>query len=307
MMIKKDIFNNDLKEKLKASANDKLFSFLMADGMLRGAVVNTTRMVREMQANHDLGPLETLVLGHAYTAAALITANLKGKDRVSLSINCSGPVKGLDVEANVFGEVRGFLKNPKIAVQDPANLKSVSQLFGAGMLTVTKYLEDAKSPYSGQVALEYGSIAEDLALYFLESEQKPTGFNLGVDFDENEEILGAGGIFLQAMPGADEELLKNAEETLSALSSLGSRFAQEDSCDRVLLKEFESLDPVIIGDRRVAFYCRCSAEKMESYVARLPEADRKDILEKSEFPVEIRCHHCNTVYSFSREDIEKMV
>lgn len=307
MMIKKDIFNNDVKEKLKASANDKLFSFLMADGMLRGAVVNTTRMVREMQANHDLGPLETLVLGHAYTAAALITANLKGKDRVSLSINCSGPVKGLDVEANVFGEVRGFLKNPKIAVQDPANLKSVSQLFGAGMLTVTKYLEDAKSPYSGQVALEYGSIAEDLALYFLESEQKPTGFNLGVDFDENEEILGAGGIFLQAMPGADEELLKNAEETLSALSSLGSRFAQEDSCDRVLLKEFESLDPVIIGDRRVAFYCRCSAEKMESYVARLPEADRKDILEKSEFPVEIRCHHCNTVYSFSREDIERMV
>ena len=306
-MIKKDIFNNDLKEKLRASADDKLYSFLMADGLLRGAVVNTTRMVREMQANHDLGPLEALILGHAYTAAALMTANLKGKDRVSLSVNCSGPVKGLDVEANVFGEVRGFLKNPKIEVENQENLKSLSQLFGAGMLTVTKYLEDAKSPYSGQVALEYGSIAEDLALYFLESEQKPTGFNLSVDFDEKEEILGAGGIFLQAMPGADEELLKNAEKTMGALSNLGSRFAKEESCDRVLLKEFESLDPVIIGDRRVAFYCRCSAEKMESYVARLPEADRKDILEKSEFPVEIRCHHCNTVYSFSKEDIERMV
>ena len=306
-MIKKDIFNNDLKEKLRASADDKLYSFLMADCLLRGAVVNTTRMVREMQANHDLGPLEALILGHAYTAAALMTANLKGKDRVSLSVNCSGPVKGLDVEANVFGEVRGFLKNPKIEVENQENLKSLSQLFGAGMLTVTKYLEDAKSPYSGQVALEYGSIAEDLALYFLESEQKPTGFNLSVDFDEKEEILGAGGIFLQAMPGADEELLKNAEKTMGALSNLGARFAKEESCDRVLLKEFESLDPVIIGDRRVAFYCRCSAEKMESYVARLPEADRKDILEKSEFPVEIRCHHCNTVYSFSKEDIERMV
>ena len=306
-MIKKDIYNNDLKEKLRASANDKLYSFLLADGMLRGAVVNTTRMVREMQANHESGPLETMILGHAYTAAALMTANLKGKDRLSLSINCSGPVKGLDVEANVFGEVRGFLKNPEIEVENPASLKSVSQLFGAGMLTVTKYLEDAKSPYSGQVALEYGSIAEDLALYFLESEQKPTGFNLSVDFDENEEVLGAGGIFLQAMPGADEELLKNAEEIMTALSNLGARFAQEESCDRVVLKEFESFDPVIIGDRRVAFFCRCSAEKMESYVAKLPEADRKDILENSEFPVEIRCHHCNTVYSFSKEDIERMV
>ena len=306
-MIKKDIFNNDLKEKLKASANDKLYSFLMADGMLRGAVVNTTRMVREMQANHDLGPLETLILGHGYTAAALMTANLKGKDRVSLSINCSGPVKGLDVEANVFGEVRGFLKNPKIEVENPANLQSLSQLFGAGILTVTKYLEDAKAPYSGQVALEYGSIAEDLALYFLESEQKPTGFNLSVDFNENQEILGAGGIFLQAMPGADEDLLKNAEETMASLSNLGSRFAREESCDRVVLQEFESIDPVMIGERRVAFFCRCSGEKMENYVARLPEADLHDILEKSEFPLEVRCHHCNTVYSFSKEDIERMV
>jgi len=307
MMIKKDIFHNDLKQKLKASANDKLFSFLMADGMLRGAVVNTTRMIREMRANHELGPLETLVLGHAYTAAALMTANLKGKDRLSLSIRCSGPVRGVDVEANVFGEVRGFLKNPKIEVEHPSNVKSLSQLFGAGILTVTKYLEDAKAPYSGQVALEYGSIAEDLALYFLESEQKPAGFNLSVDFDENEDLLGAGGIFLQAMPGADEDLLKNAEKTMASLSNLGSRFAGEESCDRVVLKEFEPLDPVILSDRRVAFFCRCSAEKMEGHLSRLPEADRKDILDKSEFPLEIRCHHCNTVYSFSREDIEKMM
>ena len=306
-MIKKDIFHNDLKQKLKASANDKLFSFLMADGMLRGAVVNTTRMIREMRANHELGPLETLVLGHAYTAAALMTANLKGKDRLSISIRCSGPVKGVDVEANVFGEVRGFLKNPKIEVEHPSNVKSLSQLFGAGILTVTKYLEDAKAPYSGQVALEYGSIAEDLALYFLESEQKPAGFNLSVDFDENEDLLGAGGIFLQAMPGAEEDLLKNAEKNMASLSNLGSRFAQEESCDRVVLKEFEPLDPVILSDRRVAFFCRCSAEKMEGHLSRLPEADRKDILDKSEFPLEIRCHHCNTVYSFSREDIEKMM
>lgn len=306
-MIKKDIFKNDLKGKLRASANDKLFSFLMADGMLRGAVVNTTRMVREMRANHDLGPLETLILGHAYTAAALMTSNLKGKDRVSLSISCSGPVKGLDVEANVFGEVRGFLKSSKIEVEDPGNLKSVSQLFGAGILTVTKYLEDAKSPYSGQVALEYGSIAEDLALYFLESEQKPTGFNLGVDFDENDEVLGAGGLFLQAMPGADEELLEKAEKTMAGITGLGGRLAVEEACDRFVLKTFDSFDPVILADRRVAFFCRCSADKMESYLSRLPEPDRKDILEKSEFPVEIRCHHCNTVYSFSREDMEKMV
>ncbi len=99
-MIKKDIFNKDVKAQLKASAKDKIYRFIMADGMLKGAVVHATRMVTEMRANHQTGPLETLILGQAYVAASLICSGLKGKnDRISMVIECSGPIKGLDVEA----------------------------------------------------------------------------------------------------------------------------------------------------------------------------------------------------------------
>jgi hypothetical protein len=34
-MIKKDIFNNDVKEQFKASAKDRVFRFIMADKMIR--------------------------------------------------------------------------------------------------------------------------------------------------------------------------------------------------------------------------------------------------------------------------------
>ncbi|MCD4722765.1 MAG: Hsp33 family molecular chaperone HslO, partial [Desulfobacula sp.] len=163
-MIKKDIFNKDVKEQFKASAKDRIYRFVMADQMIRGAIVHSTRMVNEMRTNHDLGPLETLVLGQAYIAVSLLCSTLKAEnDKVSMNIQCSGPIKGLDVESNVFGEVRGYLKTQQIKVKNPEKVKYLSTLYGAGFLTVTKYLEDAPTPYSGQVALEHGSIAEDLA------------------------------------------------------------------------------------------------------------------------------------------------
>lgn len=303
-MIKKDIFSRDVKEQLKASAKDKIYRFIMADGMIKGAVVHATRMVREMRANHETGLLETLVLGQAYIAASLICSGLKGKnDRISIAIDCSGPVKGLDVEANVFGEVRGYLKPPRIEVEDPAEINGLAKLFGAGFLTVTQYLENGDAPYSGQVALAYGSIAEDLANYYLVSEQIPTGFILSVAFDEREEVKGAGGIFLQAMPGADLEKVGAAEKMLLEIASLGELLGKGESPEAIIAGTFAALDPKFLESSRVEFFCRCSKEGMAGYLKGLPLADRKEILENGPFPVVIHCHNCNSVYEFDREEL----
>ncbi len=302
-MIKKDIFGNSTKEQLKAAQKDRLYSFLMADGSIRGAIIKSTRMINEMRANHDLGVVETLLLGHAYIAAALLTSNLKGNDRISLSIKCSGPVKGLDVESNVYGEVRGFLKNSRIDIKNPEKVESLSQFFGAGFLTVTKYLEDAKAPYSGQIMLEHGNIAEDLANYFLQSEQTPTGFKLSINFDSKGEVFGAGGIFLQAMPNADDNKLIKAEEILQSMTD--QLFTDKTDPENLVQKYFNELDPVFLGNRRVEFFCRCSKKKMGNYVSKLPKKDIDDILAESSFPLEITCHHCNSVYGFSKDEIEK--
>ncbi len=306
-MIKKDIFNHDVKERFKAAARDRIHKFTMADGHIRGAVVHATRMVNEMRANHALGPLETLVLGHAYIAAALLCATLKGKDRISLSIQCSGPVKGLDVEANVSGEVRGYLKTQRIHAAEPDRIASLSSLFGAGFLTVTKYLEDARTPYSGQIPLEHGSIAEDLAVYFLKSEQIPTGFKLSIFFDEQQEVAGAGGIFLQAMPGADPGQVAAAENILQSLDSAGRAFTSGVSPQTLITKNFASLAPHFLGQSRVEFFCRCSRDRMQGYVKSLAPGDRADILENGPFPLEIRCHHCNSVYRFTRNDLKDIL
>ena len=67
-------------------------------------------MIAQMGWNHELGVLETLALGHAYLGACLMSASLKGNDRLRLQVDCSGPIKGLVVEANAAGAVRGFFE-----------------------------------------------------------------------------------------------------------------------------------------------------------------------------------------------------
>lgn len=303
-MIKKDIFNHDVKARFKAAAKDRLYRFVLADKMIKGVIVHSTRMIREMQANHNLGPLETLVLGQAYIAAGLLCAGLKDKnDRLSINIRCSGPIQGLDVESNVYGEVRGYLKTPQIKVPEPGKIRYLSTLYGAGFLTVTKYLENAAIPYSGQVALEHGSIAEDLANYFLVSEQIPTGFKLSLFFDEDEQVGGAGGIFLQALPGADPDKVTEAEKIIREMGAVGRSFSQGMSPRQVIENAFSSLGLQMLTSNRVEFFCRCARDRMQGYLKGLSEDDQKEILAKGPFPLEVRCHHCNSVYRFSKEDL----
>jgi molecular chaperone Hsp33 len=149
-MIKKEIPGMSKKEQLKARAQNKLYNFILENGHIRGAIIHGTFMIKEMRANHHLGILETLTLGHAYLGASLLIANLKDRDRIAFKIECEGPIKGLSVEASAFGEVRGYLKNNPIPIDNPPASFDLAPFFGEGFLEMTHYPEYARHPYVGQ-------------------------------------------------------------------------------------------------------------------------------------------------------------
>ena len=305
-MIKKKIFGETLKDQLVAGAKDRLHNFIMRDANVLGVILNGTKMVNEMRANHELGIIESLVLGHAYLACTLLSANLKKNERISIQIECSGPIKGFNVEANSYNEVRGYLKNVPIPVDKPLENFNLSPFFGAGFLTVTKYIEKSKTPVSGKVILKYGSIAKDMAYYFLTSEQIPTSFNLSVQFDQAGNVIGAGGMFLQAMPGADNNTMLSLEKKVSDFPSLGSAFSAGKTPVELIGENFKDYSPVFLSDTRVDFFCRCNKGLMLQYLSMLPEKDTCEIIENGPFPVELRCHNCNTKYYFEKEEIEQI-
>ena len=305
-MQKKPLPGENLKDRLKASAKDRLHRFLLSDGHIRGSLVHGTHLVQEMRCNHELGVLETLVLGHAYLGSLLMASSLKGEDRLALKIECSGPIGGLVVEANALGEVRGYLHKVPIAVDHPLEDFNLSPFFGAGLISITRYIQDAKQPFTGQVAMAYGSIAKDLAHYFLTSEQVPTAFNLSVKFTPEGEVAGAGGLFLQVMPDADEETAVALEKIVYALPSLGEICAGGEDIDRFLQRQFDTLNPVILDQPRVEFFCHCRREGVERVMRMLPAEELEDMRDNGPFPVELRCHYCNTRYHFSRDEVQTL-
>ena len=305
-MIKAAFAEESLKERLLASAKDRIYKFMLAEGVVRGAILHGTRMVNEMRANHQLGILETLVLGRAYLGAGLMTANLKGTDAISLKIDCSGPIKGFTVEANAFGEVRGFLKNVPIPIDKPMADFDLSPFFGAGFLSVIRTIEDAKQPFTGKIALEYGNIAQDLANYFLKSEQIPTAFNLSIKYDRSGEVTGAGGLFLQTMPGADDALAAELEKLVVQFPSLGEVFTDGQEPEGLIETVFKKYTPRFLANQRVEFMCHCSPERLHDVLKMLPLDELKDIRDNGPFPLEMRCHYCNTLYHFCREEIQRI-
>ncbi len=305
-MIKKKPYGDTLKEQLLAGARDRLYNFLLSDGAVRGVILNGTRMGNEMRANHELGILETLVLGRAYLGAGLMSASLKSNDRIALKFDCSGPIKGLVVEANAFGEVRGFLKNVTIPITKPMEDFDLSPFFGAGFLSVTKHLEDAKQPFTGKVVLKYGNIAQDLANYYLISEQIPTAFNLSIKFDKQGRVTGAGGLFLQALPQADDELTAGMEKQITDLVSLGEVFSNDKDPENLIADAFGDYSPRFLANRRIEFMCHCNQERLRNLLTLLPIEELKDIRDNGPFPLELRCHFCNTEYHFAEKDIQKI-
>lgn len=302
-MKKKKLYGETLKEQLQASRRDRLYNFMMVGGAIRGCVVNATRMVNEMRWNHELGILETLALGHAYIGAVLMSANLKGNDRLGLHVECSGPIKGLSVEANAFGEVRGYLKQVPIPIEKPLESFNLSPFFGAGFLSVTKYLEDAKHPFTGKVMMEYGSMAKDLAVYHLKSEQISTAFNLSVLFDRKGVVKGAGGMMLQAMPDADETVLSRLEKKVQALDSIGEMVNEDWFPLQWIENNFSAFTPKMLESRGVEFMCHCNHDRISTMIAMLKQEDLEEMATNGPFPIEVRCHYCNTVFELSKEEM----
>lgn len=305
-MKKIKLFGKDLKAQLQASRKDRLDNFTLADNTIRGVLANGTRMVNEMRWNHKLGVLETLVLGQAYLAGALMSTGLKGNDRLNIKVECSGPIKGLSVDANAFGEIRGYLMQVPIAIDRPLESFDLSPFFGAGFLSVTKYLEDAKQPFTGKIMLAHGRLAKDLALYHLKSEQVHTAIALSVVFDKSGEVTGAGGLMLQAMPGAKDEVLDTVERIVGGITSLGSDVNHSHFPDIWLDKHFGEINLKRLHHRGIEFMCHCNRKGIGTMLKMLAPDELKDMAANGPFPVQIRCHHCNTSYDFTQEDVQAL-
>ena len=172
-----------------------------------------------------------------------------------------------------------------------------------GTLTVIRDLR-MKEPYVGSVGLLWGEIAEDIALYFVESEQIPTACGLGVLVDRDQSVLAAGGYLVQLLPGAGDETAEALEKSLRAAGPVTELLKADPDPEALLRAALPGLD--VLEKRPIEYRCDCSRERMERALLSLGREELRSMIEE-QGGAELTCRFCDNVQRFSREELEALL
>jgi molecular chaperone Hsp33 len=288
--------------------NDYLIRGIDKLGRVRIFVARTTNLVEEARKIHNTSPTATAALGRTLTAGAIMGAMMKNeKDLLTLKISGGGPIGKMLIVANNNGHVKGDLDFPMADAPSRVDGKlDVGGIVGNdGTLTVIMDL-GLKDPYVGQSSLVTGEIAEDIANYYVTSQQVPSAVSLGVLVDTDTSCIAAGGYIIQLMPGiSDDEItiIENALAKIEPISTLIDKgLTPEEIMDR-LLGEFEM---ELLSKMELEYNCDCSREKIEKVIISLGRKEIEDIIEE-DGQAEVVCHFCNTKYQFSKQNLTKLL
>jgi len=305
-MIKAEINDNELLNHINSIEKDGMSIFIMADGQFRGAFFHGTRFVNQMRANQNLGILETMVLGQACLCGALMIPTMKGRSRLTFRYDTEGPAAGFVVNADSSGYVNGMLLQNPIPIFNPIENWDLSPFLGEGTVTVTHFLEGKTEPVSGTVEIMYRNIARDLAWYYLQSEQIHTAFNTSIQLDKKGRVIGAGGMFIQMMPGAQEETIERVEAAFSAAPSYGQWFSEKGNRNDIIYGLFREFKPSVALERDITFNCHCSNEVFRKHLLNLNKKELIDMCsEKQDEALELICHYCGSVYKYDKQELLK--
>lgn len=285
---------------------DILTKGITKDGFFKISAVVSTESVEQARQFHNTSPVATAALGRLLSAAFLMGGELKGEtDRLTLQMKGDGPLGTVFAAANSKGEVKGYVSNPLADIPLKPNGKlDVGGAIGEGTLCVIKDL-GLKEPYIGQIAIQTGEIGDDLAYYFMQSEQVPSVVALGVLVDRDYSVKCAGGFIIQVMPDCDDKSLTMLENSIGGIMSVTEMLSQGMSGEDIIKYVMLGFDVDILGSSEVAYVCDCSRERMERAIISLGKTEIDAII-KEQGEAEIVCSFCNAAYKFDAEQLAEM-
>ncbi len=285
---------------------DYLVRGISEKGDLVGLACITTELVNEAARLHETSRTASAALGRALTGGLLMGARMKRGQRVALKFEGNGPLKKIIVEADPEGAARGFVAVPGAEVPLLDEKLNVSGALGReGILTVVKDL-GLKEPYQGIVKLLTGEVAEDIAYYFVESEQIPSAVGLGVFVGNDGEVIAAGGFLIQSLPPAEDRAVDQVVENIRKIPSVTDLLREGKSPEDILGLIFSGIPHRLLEKRNLYFRCTCSRERIERVLLSLGSNELQGILTE-QGKTHVTCEFCRRRYHFNREELEKLL
>ena len=273
---------------------DEIVRAITADGLVKAAAITGRDLVERARNIHTLLPVATAALGRTLMAASLMGDAMKiDGSSLTLQIKGGGPLGTILAVSDEAGNVRGYVQNPHVELMEKAPGKlDVGRAVGeTGSLTVIKDL-GMKEPYVGTIDLLSGEIADDIAAYFVESEQIPTACALGVLVGTDQSVTSAGGYLIQLLPGAGEDIITKIEAGVQRVGSVSH--ALEGGLDgagllRAVLSDF---DLEILETHPVEYRCYCSRDRVTRALISMGREELSSLIQE-QGQAELTCQFCD--------------
>ena len=287
---------------------DRIVRAISTDGMVQAAAICSRGLTERARQIHKTLPVATAALGRTLAAASMMGNALKS-DGASLTLQFKGggPLGTVLAVSDNEGNVRGYVTNPHVDIplRKDGKLDVGTAVGHEGTLTVIKDLH-MKEPYVGTIDLLGGEIAEDVAGYFVESEQIPTACALGVLVDRDQSVKAAGGYLIQLMPGAAEDTIAKVEGGIMAAGAVSAILEKNDDPEAMLRTVMSDFDLKILETCPVEYRCYCSRERVERALISLGREELEQMLSE-QGGCQMTCQFCDAVYTFTAEDIRRLL
>ncbi len=283
---------------------DHLVRAIDRERNIRVCAAVTTNLVADAARRHQLSAAAARAVGRALTSGLLLATLTKGEERVTVQLIGDGPIGSITVDANGAGDVRGYALHSHAGADFPPE-RNIGDVVGQrGVVNVLRDL-GLKELYQGQIALVSGEVDEDIEAYLRTSEQVPSALGCDVLLD-GARVAGAAGVLVQAMPGGDPSIVRDAQHALRTgfiadLLRQGLRSARAFAEHAWALGQLEFMG----GERSVRFHCKCSPERIGEMLALLGTVDLDEMIAEDK-PAEVVCNYCNTRYQIGRSELERI-
>jgi len=260
--------------------------------------VDITQSAKELERSHLCGPTAGLVQSDALAAVALLGAELNRKEEaITLRFRVSGPVAGLLVENTYNGGLRGYTHNKVLNALDARDKISDEDALGElAQMTVVRSIP-GKTISSAMIDVHPASISKGMHQYLNKSLQRKAEVVIAVASTVSG-VTYAKAFMFERMPDGDSKAFKKLSGGFkdgSTKQALIGAHSLEELCSMLKIGDCKLNIP-----QSLRFKCRCSAERVESMVGGLPDADLKDMFKSSEI-TQIICHMCGTGYNVGKE------
>lgn len=287
---------------------DQIIRMIAKDAPVKASAITARDLVERARNIHTLLPVATAALGRTLMAASMMGDAMKEENgSLTIQIKGGGPLGTVLAVSDSTGNVRGYVQQPHVALMEiePGKLDVGSAVGTDGTLTVVKDI-GLKEPYVGSIGLFSGEIADDIAMYFVESEQIPTACALGVLVGVDQSVTSAGGYLIQLLPGAEDSVIDKIEAGVRRVGSVSRALESGMDAESLLRAVLSDFELEVLETHPVEYRCYCSRERVSRALISMGREEMQSMIEEQK-GAELTCQFCDAVYQFSEDELRELL